>query len=149
MNAFLTPAVGAWQKELGTPLEFSGAQIVSNPYTTSDVTALIGVAGALKGVVFYEFEMPAALTVASRMIGEQVEKLDDMGLSALGEVANMITGNATTTLSEANYWCDIGPPVMLAQGIPEATVPTPQILASFTSALGSLSIPIALTEVAD
>ncbi len=37
----------------------------------------------------------------------------ELGLSALGELANMITGNAATRLAQQGFPCNIGPPVMI------------------------------------
>jgi CheY-specific phosphatase CheX len=36
-----------------------------------------------------------------------------MALSALGESANVITGNASKELAAKGYTCDIGPPVII------------------------------------
>ena len=97
VNSFLTPAKLVWEKELGDSLELIGAQVVSNQFTTDDLTAIIGVSGWLEGNVLYGFSEATALAVVRRMMGEEVDTYrDEIGLSALGEIANMITGNATT-----------------------------------------------------
>jgi chemotaxis protein CheX len=79
---------------------------------------------------------------------DEMDEMDEMALSAIGELANMITGNATTALAETNYVCDISPPVLLPKGA-SVTVTNPQIRAHFDSPLGSMSIRVGLSEVAD
>lgn len=37
----------------------------------------------------------------------------ELALSAFGEIANMVTGNAATQLSSIGYACQISPPVMI------------------------------------
>ena len=101
VNAFLSPAKLVWEKELGCALDLIGAEAVSNQFTTEQITAIIGVSGRLEGNVLYGFSDSTAYAVASQMIGEPVTELDDLGLSALGEIANMITGNAATPLAAA------------------------------------------------
>ncbi len=81
------------------------------------------------------------------MLGETVTELDDMSMSALGELANMITGNAATQLSAKGYDCDISSPSIiqpLDRRIP--TLSGMQILTSFKSEYGELYIRICLNE---
>ena len=48
------------------------------------------------------------------MLDEEVDRFNtEIGLSALGEIANMITGNAATRLAQAGYPCQISPPVII------------------------------------
>ena len=145
VNPFLNPAIEIWRKELGNELTFANAEMVSGNFTTEDLTAIIGVTGALKGNVFYEFSQSTALLVAGTMCGEPIQELDDMSMSALGEMANIITGNATTLLAGAGYNCDITTPVLLPKGAAFQT-PNPQIRAFFTSSMGPLSIRVSLVE---
>ena len=147
VNAFLTPALDVWKKELGEDLTYHGAHAVMGPFTTEDLTAIIGVTGALKGNVFCELSHQTALAVASKMCGTPFDELDEVGLSAIGELANIITGNATIELAGANYVCDISPPVLLPRGA-QVSVSNPQIRAAFESSMGAMSIRIGLTEAA-
>ncbi len=147
VNAFLTPALDVWKKELGEDLTYHGAHSVTGTFTPEDLTAIIGVTGGLKGNVFYELSNATALAVAGVMCGGTFEELDEVGLSAIGELANIITGNATVELAAAQYVCDISPPVLLPRGA-RVIVTNPQIRASFESAMGTMSIRIGLTEAA-
>ena len=68
-------------------------------------------------------------------------------LSALGEIANIITGNAATHLAAAGYTCAISPPVIIEPaGSRFTTVGGSQILVTFGSDIGKLSIHISLSE---
>ena len=46
------------------------------------------------------------------MMGMPVENLDDMAISAISELGNMIMGTAATMLSENGVIIDITPPVV-------------------------------------
>ena len=82
------------------PLELVGAQMVSNRYTTDDVTAIIGVSGRLEGNVLYGFSEETSKPIITVMLGEDANMVDaHVGLSAIGEIANVITGNAATQLA--------------------------------------------------
>ena len=82
------------------------------------------------------------------MVGEEdVDVRDEIGLSVLGEIANMITGNATTALAKAGYPCNISPPVIFEPaGSRLTTMSGPQIMVTFTSDLGPLAVRIGLYE---
>ena len=151
INSFLAPAKLVWEKELGQPLELAGAQMVSNQYTTDDVTAIIGVSGQLQGNVLYGFSEETAKSIITVMLGEDSGQIrNEMGLSAIGEIANVITGNAATKLAELGYHCNISPPVVIEPvGTKFTTMGSSQMLVSFSSSLGSLTVRISLYEKPD
>ncbi len=148
VNSFLAPTKLVWEKELGHTLELAGMDLVSNQFTTDDVTAVIGVSGRLEGNVLYGFSQETAYAVMSLMLGEPVNDLNnEMGLSAIGEIANMITGNAATRLSQVGYPCNISPPVIIEPlGSRFTTFGTSQIRVTFKSPLGPLSVRLSLYE---
>ncbi len=121
--------------------------MISNAFTTAEITAVIGVSGELEGSVLYGFGNGTSLALAGRMMGVTIVEHNEVSLSAVGELANMITGNAATQLSNAGYSCTISPPIMIEMvGSRIATVGGPQMLATFNSELGDLNIRISLKE---
>jgi chemotaxis protein CheX len=147
VNPFLGPAQMVWMKEFGVPLEIAGAEAVSFQYTTDDITAIIGVSGKLEGNVLYGFSDNVSSEVVRRMIGEEMDARDPMALSALGEIANVITGNAATELAANGFACDISPPVIIEPRGSTLTSTVPkQILVTFKSELGTLTARIGLSE---
>jgi len=148
VNAFLFPASLVWESELNTELEFIGAMRRRDHKTMSNVCVLVRVTGDLVGWVSYELRKKDALCIVSAMISERVFELDELGHSALGGLANMITGNATTAFEIAGYTCDLNPPEFLT-GVGRDFPPTPaliQIRADFRSSVGVLAVRIALGE---
>ncbi len=147
VNPFLSPAIRVWQKELGQPLAMVSAEGMANRFTTEDITAAIGVSGRLQGSVFYGFPAGTARAVIDKMVGRGFELSSEMALSALGEIANVITGNAATELASIGYHCNISPPFMI---VPAGTLITSvvgrQILVTFGSPMGTFKIRVSLTE---
>jgi len=104
VNPFLSPAKLVWQAELGCVLELIGAELVAHQFTTEDLTAVIGVSGKLEGNVLYGFADDCASAAVAKMLEEEpTAEISQMGLSALGELANIITGNAATLLAQNGY----------------------------------------------
>ena len=80
------------------------------------------------------------------MIGEDMDARDPMAVSALGEIANVITGNAATELAANGYTCDISPPVIIEPRGSTLTSTVPeQIIVTFKSDIGLLSARIGLS----
>lgn len=91
----------------------------------------IGMNGELNGNIIFGIHEQVALKIVSAMMGGFViSEMDEMSKSAISELSNMISGNASTILYNQGKSVDITPPkiVELAQsaGFPNAkalTVP--------------------------
>lgn len=76
-----------------------------------EVDIAIGVVGDLQGEVVYRFPIPTSLNMVNVMSGMQFEEVDAFVTSAISEIANIISGNVLTALSNSDVKCDILPPV--------------------------------------
>ena len=150
VNSFLAPAIMVWEKELGETLTVLAKDLVSNHFTSDDITAVIGVSGRLEGNVLFGFSEETALAMVSKMLDEQITDVHgEIALSAVGEIANMITGNAATRLSQIGYPCSISPPVIIEPMGSKFTIAGgPQIRVNFSSELGFFTVRIYLYETA-
>ncbi|GGH34232.1 chemotaxis protein CheX [Paenibacillus segetis] len=71
----------------------------------------IGMSGHFTGMVVFEIHEKVALRIVSAMMGGFVlTEMDEMGQSAISELSNMISGNASTILSSQGFVVDITPP---------------------------------------
>ena len=65
-----------------------------------DVTGVLGLTGVANGTISVSFEEKCILTIVSNMFGETMEKLDDDISDAVGELTNMISGQARRELEQ-------------------------------------------------
>lgn len=144
INAFLEPAKIVWEKELAMDLVFEGAEPIQPDFVVEDIVAVIGVSGSLKGNVLYGFGSISALVIAGQMMGEPVEEVDHVCFSILGELANMITGNAVTGLESQGMKCDITPPIIIEPSGAKLSTGDSQVVARFGSEAGGLNIRFSL-----
>ncbi|HIW31200.1 MAG TPA: chemotaxis protein CheX [Candidatus Paenibacillus intestinavium] len=71
----------------------------------------IGLNGQMNGNIIFGLKEGVALKIISAMMGGYViSELDEMGRSAISELSNMISGNASTILSNQGMSVDITPP---------------------------------------
>jgi len=75
-----------------------------------EIDIAIGVVGDLQGKVIYRFPASTSLNMVEVMSGMQFEEVDIFVTSAISEIANIISGNVLTALSDNNLTCDILPP---------------------------------------
>lgn len=89
-------------------------QIKKEMTLDKDITAFVGIIGNVRGNVSYSFDKKTACALASAMMmGMPVEAIDEMARSALSELANMFTGNASTVLYNEAIQIDITPPTLV------------------------------------
>lgn len=77
----------------------------------------IGLKGHLRGDIVFGFPETVALRIVSGMMGGYtVSEFDEMSRSALAELGNMISGNASTLLYNEGIQVDITPPKIINVG---------------------------------
>lgn len=76
-----------------------------------EVDIAIGVTGDLQGKVIYRYPVATSLKIVNVLSGMQFDAVDAFVTSAVSEVANIISGNILSMLSQDEINCDILPPV--------------------------------------
>jgi chemotaxis protein CheX len=74
----------------------------------------VGMTGQLSGNIIFGIAEAVALRMVSVMMGGyEVTEMNEMGQSAISELGNMISGNASTILSNQGVTVDITPPKLM------------------------------------
>lgn len=147
IDPFLSHAMQVWKKELGCPLNFCGSEDVTHEMTTEDVTAFIRISGHIEGHILYGFNKDTASAIVGKILGLEVEDITEVALSALGELANMITVNAVADLAAAGQTCQMSSIVFADHiGTKITNLNTTQRRAVFISQLGFLHMRVGLVE---
>lgn len=95
----------------------------------SGIVLTLGIVGDKKGNVAYAIDTEGAKQIASTMMmGMPVDELDDMAKSAISELSNMLTANATINFSNDGITVDISPPTMLTGEEIELSMSKEQIM---------------------
>ena len=79
----------------------------------SDVTAMVGLAGQLCGVLSVRCSGKAAALMTSKMLGVAVDKVGSEVADALGEVCNMVAGNFKNKIAGLAEGCMLSPPTVI------------------------------------
>ncbi len=115
-----------------------------------EVAVLIKLTGDISGAILFTFPQSTTLEIVKLMSGMEMTKLDSFVTSALGEVSNIISGNAVTHFSQANYQCDILPPQIVVKESGAAGIfeNQPTLTLPLQTEAGTLKLQIALQETA-
>lgn len=94
---------------LGSQLETASAP----GGTEMDTTSMVGLAGALCGVMSVRCGHKAAALMASKMLGVELDKVGPEISDALGEVCNMVAGNFKNKITGLAEGCMLSPPTVI------------------------------------
>ncbi|WP_041487158.1 chemotaxis protein CheX [Acetoanaerobium sticklandii] len=114
INPFIGAVTGIMPQVGFSSITRKGISLKGKKFTVSGVVLTLGIVGDKKGNVVYSIDMDGAKKIASTMMmGMPVEELDDMSKSALSELSNMLTANASINFSNDGINVDISVPTMM------------------------------------
>jgi chemotaxis protein CheX len=111
-----------------------------------EIDIAIGVTGDLQGEVVYRFPVSTSLNMVNVMSGMQFDSVDAFVTSAISEIANIISGNVLSALSENSMDCDILPPVQCK--LDEHKVYEVKTSFCISTAIGEICLEIRLNKAA-
>ncbi|ABF41922.1 conserved hypothetical protein [Candidatus Koribacter versatilis Ellin345] len=79
----------------------------------SEVTAVVGIAGEVCGVLNFACDSCAARKIAARMLGIDEAEAGDQQFDAIGEICNMIAGNFKSKLPGIGEKCMLSVPTIV------------------------------------
>ncbi len=103
----------------------------------------IGVTGDLSGQVVYSFPYETCLNMVNIMSGMEISEVDEFVTSAISEIANIISGNVMTLLTDESLACDILPPRLIAGEVDKGSYKLDTVSCIVTS-IGNICLDIML-----
>jgi CheY-specific phosphatase CheX len=139
-DAFARIGARVLEREIGGPATWVSE--TEQPVTVNlGVKALVGMAGSFRGSVTYAMDRETARSIYARMSGDKSAAFDELAHSAIGELANMISGRGTIALERLGYSCDITPPVLIiGEGVRINTVANRHEYAHIDCVAGRITI---------
>ena len=97
---YINPFVDAVKKVFDTmievPFKLGKPSLKKGNLPEYEISGFIGLTGTVSGCAVINMNKDVALLLVSKLIGDEVTELDDDCTDAIGEIANMIAGNAKT-----------------------------------------------------
>jgi chemotaxis protein CheX len=142
---FLLAAKGVLEQELGGDVGRGQIKVEKGDFSAGEVTAVIGVTGALSGAVMYRMSEATALAIVGHMMGRKFEELDALARSGVGELGNVITGRAGVLLERAGVRAEIAPPMLICgRGGLMSSLEIPRLMVPLHTGEGDIDLQVAL-----
>jgi chemotaxis protein CheX len=149
ISPFITATVKVLETEIGRPVPVEKGQlsIESSSYTCQDMTVLIGVIGAVQGIIMYGMSERTAKNIVSAFLNERVVVFNDMVESGIAEMGNVITGIASAELEKAGFASTLAPPTIITgRGVVISTINIKRLQIPLKTEFGDIEIGVALRE---
>lgn len=116
INAFLESASDILFQTCGIKLTKENTYLKQGFNDNEDILICIGMTGDMESEVIFDIKKQQAMVIASKMMGGmEVKELDEMSMSAISELGNMVMGHTSIKLSQLGTNVDIKPPQILAR----------------------------------
>ncbi len=146
LNPFLTASLGLFREYIGGSCEAGEPFLNKEPQKLPEVSGIIGLAGDTVGAIVLSFERDTAIRMVSKLAGKPYSALGNEVLDGVGELVNIIAGNAKRDLLDYRLVISL-PGVIVGenysinwpQGIAVVTIP-------FHSELGHFSVSVSLKD---
>lgn len=147
INPFYQATIDVFKLMLDLDIAKDASTSMQKMLGSTEVGIVIEITGDLSGSILYRFPETMILEMVKIMSGMEIDTLDSFVTSALGEVSNIISGNAVSNLFGQNYNCDIKPPRIVVADEEPITLDAKQVLKiPLVTTIGNLQIHIALEE---
>ncbi len=114
-------------------------------YRRKGVAAIVVIQGDIEGRVIFDLDPRTAVEVASALAGEAVDESEALVRETVFELANLVIGNAVTTLNDQGFRFKIAPPELhSADSGMTNTEDTEALVMSFDTPSGSVFMNIAM-----
>ncbi|MCK5270962.1 MAG: chemotaxis protein CheX [Sedimentisphaerales bacterium] len=145
INPFLSSIQNVFDTMINVPFQLGKPSLKQNSVPLYEISGIIGLSGGVTGCVVVSLSKHVALQMVSALTSEVATEIDDDSADAIGEITNMIAGNAKKDFPGENTSISI-PSVVIGKhrvnypkGVPIISIPCE------TSA-GRLIIDVALKE---
>jgi len=146
--AYINPFISATMNFFKTMLRVDAAPgkpgIKHEPYPPHDISAVIGLSGEAQGSVALSFPKIVALKIVSAMLGSEIKIVGPELTDGIGEVVNIIAGNAKGDLTAFKLSISLPNIIIGKDHVVVSPTGAPTIVVPFTSVFGNFSMEVSL-----
>jgi chemotaxis protein CheX len=148
INPFLSASINLFKNYLGLALESGKPFVRKDPEQLEEVSAVIGLAGEVTGAVVLNFSRETAIQIVSKFAGQKYQALGGEVLDGVGELVNIIAGNAKKDLAASKI--EISLPGVVTGNSYEIHWPenVPVVAVPFKSDAGEFSLNVSIKNSA-
>lgn len=100
INPFINATVNVLETMAFTKVTAGKPYLKTEDMANGDVSGVIGLMGEVSGTLSVSFTEKCILAIVSSMLGQEMKELNEEIKDAVGEISNMISGQARQALDE-------------------------------------------------
>lgn len=144
INPFISATMDCFKKMVFVEVTPMNPSLKSEPSPTYDISGVIGLSGEAQGAISLSFSQDVAIKVISSMLSCQINEKSPELVDGIGEIANIVAGNAKRGLSKYNLSISLPNVIMGKNHAIGNQSGCPTIIVPFSSKLGSFSMEVTL-----
>ncbi|MDG5813480.1 chemotaxis protein CheX [Chitinispirillales bacterium ANBcel5] len=144
INPFIMSTIETFKKMLNSDIEPGKVALKNSTVYSYDISGIIGLSGEAQGSICLSFPKIVALKVITALLGVEVKIIGEEVTDGIGELANIVAGNAKKHLTQYDLSISL-PKVVIGKDHKVASqrgVPT--LMVPFKSSLGEFAMEISL-----
>jgi chemotaxis protein CheX len=144
VNPFVVSTIETLKKMLNIDSKAGKLALKDSAMHSYDVTGVIGLTGEAAGSICLSFPQDVAFKAVSALLGIQVNMIGDEVTDGIGELVNIVAGNAKQYLTKYNLSISL-PKVVVGRNHSVASMSgVPTIVVPILSTLGEFAMEISL-----
>ena len=145
IQPFINAADAVLSQTLNCSTRIGDVAMEEEAYRRKGMAATVVIQGDIEGRVIFDIEAPTATKVASALAGSELTENDSLVRETVSELANLVIGNAVTTLNDQGFRFKINPPEVHSadQGM-KSTEDTEALVMAFDTPAGCVYMNIAM-----
>ncbi len=144
VNPFIQSTMETFTKMVGISAKPGKIQLKQSSALSYDISGIIGLSGGAKGMIALSFPKATAIKVTNKFVGVDNTEMNDDTVDAMGELANIVAGNAKKGLSEFNINISLPSVVMGEQHQVKEPKDVFSFIVPFTTELGNFDLAVSL-----
>lgn len=151
INPFLASIANVLATMATLPVTRERAQVARSATPPADVTGVVNMQSVrTRGTLAVSFPKAVILDIARRMLGEEFEFIDETITDLVGEITNMVCGQAKQVLGEKGFDFDMArPTVVVGKADIEIIAALPAVVVPFSCESGEFYVEMCFTDLAN
>lgn len=144
INPFIRSTLETFEAMVQLKLETGKPFLKRDPFPSYDVSGIIGISGDAVGSIALSFPKLVALKVVSKFLGEEIKIVGPDLTDSVGELNNIISGNAKKYLKDCNI--SISLPNVIVGHNHQVVSPrdSENMIVPFSSEVGEIALEVSL-----
>jgi|WetSurMetagenome_2_1015567.scaffolds.fasta_scaffold651825_2 chemotaxis protein CheX len=147
INPFMGAIKNVFKTMLKMDVQFGKPHVCSQESVSHDISGIIGLSGDVVGAVIVSFPKLSAVKIASVFAGIALSEADEDFPDAIGELANMIAGNAKKDIEGLNIMISTPSVVIGAGHQVKSTRIIPRLAIPCSCPVGSFVVEVGIKKV--